>query len=72
MIYVGIPTCILMVEFALTKKFCRRFDEDLGVYLDGMTLCECFTWIFTCGDSSKIRASANDNYEYKFEEATEE
>ena len=52
MIYVGIPSCIISVEFTLTYKFCRKFDEDLGVYLDGMTICETITYVYTCGKSS--------------------
>ena len=72
MIYVGIPSCILFVEFTLTYKFCRRFDEDLGAHLDGMTICESITYFFTCGQSSKIKNYVLDDYEYKFEEPTEE
>jgi hypothetical protein len=72
MIYVGIPSCILFVEFTLTYKFCRRFDDDLGVYLDGMTICECMTWVISCGKSNKIRPVIQDDYDYKFEEPTDE
>ena len=72
MIYVGIPSCIIFVEFTLTYKFCRRFDEDLGAYLDGMTICESITYILTCGKSSIIPKHSLDDYDYKFEEPTEE
>lgn len=72
MIYVGIPSCIIFVEFTLTYKFCRKFDEDLGAYLDGMTICESITYIFTCGKSAKIPEHSLDDYDYKFEEPTEE
>lgn len=72
MIYVGIPSCIISVEFTLTYKFCRKFDEDLGVYLDGMTICETITYVYTCGKSSQNPEWNKDNYDYKFEEPTEE
>ena len=52
MIYVGIPSCILFVEFTLTYKFCRRYDEDLGAHLDGLTICESITCLLSCGKST--------------------
>ncbi len=49
-----------------------QFDEDKGADLDGMTICESITFIFTCGQSSKIPEYTKDDYDYKFEEPTEE
>lgn len=52
-IVAGVPTCILAVEFLLNYKFCTTFNEDIGSWMGGMTICESFTYCFTCGESYK-------------------
>lgn len=49
MIFAGIPTCIGAVEFVLNYKFCQTYDEETDANVGGLTICECITWIFTCG-----------------------
>lgn len=42
-IVVGIPTCVKTMEVLLMYKFCKKFDEDEGAYVGGVTICECLT-----------------------------
>lgn len=34
--------------------------------LGGMTICECITYIFTCGKSIEVPAEDKDEYVYKY------
>jgi hypothetical protein len=51
MIVLGIPTCILTVEFVLNFKFCQKYNEEVDAMMGGMTICEAITYIVTCGKS---------------------
>jgi hypothetical protein len=48
-IVMGIPTCVGIIEFILNFKFCRKWDEENEAMLGGMTICECITYILSCG-----------------------
>jgi hypothetical protein len=50
-IFFGIPTCVFSVECLLTTKFCQRIDEQTDAKIGGMTICECTTYICTCGSA---------------------
>ena len=67
MIVGGIPTCILTVEFALNFKFCSKYDEEADAMLGGMTICEGFTYLVTCGKSFEAIVILQDDYVYSFE-----
>lgn len=71
-IVAGVPTCILSVEFMLNFKFCTKYDEEKDAQLGGMTICETITYCFTCGESHQIPERTIDDYEYKYEEPSEE
>jgi len=49
MITAGIPTCFVSVEILLNYKFCQTYDEATDRNIGGLTICETFTWIATCG-----------------------
>lgn len=51
MIVVGIPTCILTLEFCLNFKFCQTIDEEHDCKKGGMTICEAITYALTCGQA---------------------
>ena len=66
MIVVGIPTCIISLEFVLNFKLCQHYDEDLDMTVGGMTVCEAITYVFTCGDSYTDHNNFTiDNYVFK-------
>ena len=48
MIVVGIPTCILTLEFCLNYKFCQYADDEENI-IGGGTMCEALTYVATCG-----------------------
>ena len=66
MIVVGIPTCILTVEFCLNAKFCGTWNEDLEFYEDSWTICEGLTRCFTCGKSHFKSVTIQDEYIIKY------
>ena len=68
MIVVGIPTCIMTLEFVLNFKFCQQYDEEKDAMLGGMTICEAFTWIMTCGKSMKAPEPEMDEFLMKYEQ----
>lgn len=68
MIVVGIPTCIMTVEFILNYKFCQKKDEQKEAVLGGMTICEAITWVCTCGKSAQSIKSVPDEYIQDFKE----
>jgi hypothetical protein len=67
MIMLGVPTCIGIIEFVLNFKFCRRYDEEVDAMLGGMTICECFTYIFTCGKSIDVPTQDVDEFVYRYQ-----
>mmetsp|Transcript_2214 Transcript_2214/g.3835 ORF Transcript_2214/g.3835 Transcript_2214/m.3835 type:complete len:253 (+) Transcript_2214:561-1319(+) len=69
MIVLGIPTCIGIIEFILNFKFCQRYDEEKDAMLGGMTICECFTYMLTCGKSMDVPPQDKDEYIYKYQVA---
>lgn len=59
-IVAGFPTCISIVEFVLTYKFCQTYDEENDINIGGMTILECISWMFTCGKAMKIPEEGED------------
>lgn len=72
-IFFGIPTCVYSVECLLTTKFCQRIDEQTDAKIGGMTICECITYICTCGSAFNDPKTEADEYleKYKIEDEVE-
>ena len=64
-IVVGIPTCVGTLEFLLNYKFCRYYDEEKDAFLGGLTVCEAFTYILTCGKAMEKKEIITDSYVYE-------
>lgn len=65
MIVLGIPTCILTVEFVLNFKFCQKYNEEVDAMMGGMTICEAITYVVTCGKSQESPDQIQDDYVYR-------
>ena len=67
----GIPTCVFFVELFLMTKFCQRVDEQTDALVGGMTICECITFILTCGKAMHGPRVEADEYLAKYMDAQE-
>lgn len=47
-------------------KFCRHNDEQTDAQVGGMTICECITYICTCGDAMEPPVGDTDEYLKKY------
>lgn len=62
MIVAGIPTCIGTVGFILNYKFCQHYDEEQDANIGGYTICECITYVLTCGKAMQRPEPEKDEF----------